>query len=86
MAHDPELEYSQDARYRHVEQYAYKPRDPVVNAPLIEHMSEEHPVTYAAWIANKTVGDLEDEHYRRHGLLVTDTEIVAALAEGRGSQ
>lgn len=74
------------AALAHVEQYAFKPHDPVVNAPLATHVAHEHPLAYARWVEDKTVGDLEDEHYREHGLLVSDAEIQAALAEGQGSQ
>ena len=64
----------------HVEQYAFQPRNPVVNAPLAAHMAEKHPGRYAAWIADDTIGDLEDEHYLAHGLLISDAELSAMLA------
>jgi hypothetical protein len=68
----------------HVEQYAFKPRDPMVNAPLAAHMAAEHPEHYALWVADDTIGDLEDQHYIAHGLLVSDAELQDML--GRGSR
>ena len=64
----------------HVEQYAYKPHDPVVNAPLAAHMAGEHPDRYAAWLVDDTIGDLEDEHYMAHGLLVSEAELAVMIA------
>ena len=60
-----------ESRLAHVEQFAFKPHCPAVNAPLAAHMAEKHPERYAAWVVDSTVGDLEDEHYMAHGLLVS---------------
>jgi hypothetical protein len=75
-----------ESKLAHVESYAFQPRNPEVNAPLAVHMAREHPEHYALWVADKTVGDLEDQHYIAHGLLTTEAELLAALAEERGSR
>src|SRR6266496_4246923 len=82
---DPRLG-SLESRLAHVESYAFKPRHAEVNAPLAVHMAREHPEHYTLWVANETVGDLEDQHYIAHGLLTTEAELLAALAEERGSR
>lgn len=72
-----------ESRMWHVEQYAYKPHDWSVSGPLIEHLMEKHPDRYARWVADKTVGDAEDEHYLAHGLLGGDAQVLADVeAEG----
>lgn len=75
-----------DTRLAHVESYAYKRGDPVVNGKLIEHQRTQHPEHYAQWVADKTIGDIEDQHYIAHGLLVTDADLLAALAAERQSR
>lgn len=74
-----------ELRLAHVEAYAFKPHHPVINAPLAAHMADKHPERYAAWLADLTVGDLEDEHYMAHDLLISEEELLAMLAEKRGS-
>jgi len=66
-------------RLEHVESFAFKPHSPEVNAPLAAHMASEHPERYAQWVEDNTVGDLEDEHYMAHDLLVTEAELLAML-------
>jgi hypothetical protein len=75
-----------ESRLAHVESYAYKPHSPEVNAPLAVHVAEKHPERYARWVEDKTVGDLEDEHYIAHGLLVTEAELLRDLAAERQSR
>lgn len=67
----------------HLESYAYKPRDDEVNAPLTDHMRDEHSPAWARWHMGQTIGDIEDQHYIEHGKLASEEELAADIENDR---
>ena len=73
-------ETTTDGVQRHLDKYPYKPRDNEFNAPLVDHMRDEHVDAWARWMVGDTLGDIEDQHYIEHGMLTGEAEMRREIA------